>query len=614
LEIRKAYQQVAYFRGVQLYNEGESKAAKVLFIKSLENKHDDRITALANYWIGEINHNEGDYESSINDFKVFIKAANANPQLFTDEASLETANYAMGYNYLKKEDYTNAGRFFAAAVTGFENQKIEDDYVKNNVFPDALLRAGDCNLKNNNYEAALTFYNKAINRRAKGQEYALYQKTIILGLQKKPVDKILALEDLAYKNPNSDYADDALLELGNVYLQLNKLNEATKPLTDLITKYDKKSDLINAALLKLGLISYNQDEIDRALNYYKRVFANNPNATEAKDALRGIEEIYLQKGEPDKYFAFLETIPGFKVSDMTRDSLSFRTAETQYQGGNYDKAITSYSNYIRQFPNGRSILDAHYQRAESYYILKKYAESLPDYENLIARGFSTYYARSLRKAALISYNISKDFGKAYNYYSKWTEVATAENLFEAQLGTVRSAYRLGGKKAEVYRLAEAVKIDPRATQTDKGEAAYYIAKTALDEANYGKAKPAFVEVTQNLTGDQRAEALYQIAAITFKEGRLAEAESLAQQHATELGDYPDWLARLYILLADIYTQQNNLLNAQAYLEAIIENYSGDAAILSEAKQKLQNVKDLDASRSRIAPTKPNNGDLEMEEN
>ncbi len=617
VEIRKAYQKVAYFRGVQLYNEGNGKAAKNMFIKSLENSYDTRVKALANYWIGNVNYVLGDYNSSINDFKTFLSIATPQSQLFTDEASVATANYNLGYNYLKKENYKTAGSYFANAVKGYERTRINNDFVKNSVYPDALLRAGDCNLKNNKYPIALSNYNKVISKKAKGQDYALYQKSIILGLQNKDVDKILTLENLAYKNTNSQYADDALLELGATYLQLNKLREATKPLNILVSTYKNKSDLINAGLLKLGLIAYNQDQNDKALDYYKRVFSNNPNATEAKDALRGIEEIYIDRGEPEKYFAFLESIPGYKVSDATKDSLSFKTAEAQYQNGNYDRAIASYSSYIRQFPNGISILDAYYERAESYYILKKYTQALSDYENLIARGFSSYYARSLRKAGLISYNVSKDFSKAYNYYSKWAEIATGDDIFEAQLGTVRSAYRLGGKKSEVSRLAEAVKANSNATQMDKGEAAYYIAEIALDAKNYSKAKSNFVIVANSLTGEQKAEALYQIPYITFKEGNLTQAESIAQANASELGDYGDWLARLYILLGDIYTQQGALLDAQAFLEAVVENYTGDNTILEEARIKLEKVKQLDANKSRlIAPSNTggnNSGDLEMDE-
>jgi hypothetical protein len=92
---------------------------------------------------------------------------------------------------------------------------------------------------------------------------------------------------------------------------------------------------------------------------------------------------------------------------------------------------------------------------------------------------------------------------------------------------------------------------------------------------------------------------------------------LALNTQAEVEDYGDWLARMYILLGDIYTQKGDLLNAQVYLEAIVENYQGDQAIINEAKAKLAKVKQADANNSRLAPTLNgggnNSGDLEMEE-
>lgn len=616
LEIRKAYQAVAYFRGVQLVNDGKNAQAEGMFVTSLKNPHDKRIKALASYWLGEINYQQKDYESSINDFNTFLTVAKTSPKLFTEEASIGTANYALGYNYLKKDDYTTAGRFFESAVTDFSaklnRNTLNDDDVKNKIYPDALLRAGDCNLKNNKYTKALSFYNRVIQRKATGSDYAFYQKSIIQGLNKDDAGKLVTLENLVKKTPNSQYADDALLELGATYLQLNQLNEAKSPLKKLVQNYKNKSDLINSAYLKLGLIAYNQDNTDEALNYYKNVCTNNPTGEEMASALRSIEEIYIDRGEPNKYIAFLKTID-YKVSDKEKDELSFKAAENQYQNGNYAKAIAAYTNYISSFPNGQSILDAIYQRGESYFITKKYDFALPDYENVINRGFSSYYNRSLRKAGLISYNVSKNFGKAYDYYSKWAAVASGDDLFEAQLGTVRSAYRLGGKKAEVYRLAAAVKNNAAASQTDKGEAAYYIAKTALDEKNYAKAKPEFTIVTTSLSGEQKAESFYQIAFITFKEGNLTTAETYALDNSTEVEDYADWLARMYILLGDIYAAKGDLLSAGLYLEAVIDTYSGDDSILEEARAKLAKVQKTEANNSLLAPDDTSNGELEMEE-
>lgn len=619
LEVRKAYQKVAYYRGVQLMQEGKPAFAKNMFITSLGSayQHDQKITALANYWIGEINYSNRDYESAINDLKLFLNYAKNNPNEFSDEASVGTANYILGYCYLKKEEYKKALGYFDAAANFLSvritRNELTNYDVINKVYPDVLLRAGDCHFKDNDYQKALTTYNRVVARKAEGSDYAYFQKAIIQGLQNDIAGKLVTLEKIVQQYPNSDFADNAYLEMGTTYLVSGNLDQAKVSLRKLVSDYANSSNLINAAYLKLGLIAYNQDNADEALEYYKKVCTNNPSTPERDLAVNNIEEIYVDAGEPEKYIAFLQTI-NYNVSNKERDELTFKAAETQYDNGDYEKAVAAFTNYIRSFPNGLSILEAVFMRAESNYILKKYDAALLDYENVVSRGQSKRYNSSLQKAGLISYNVKSDFSKSYNYYSKYAKVATGSDLFEAQLGTVRSAYRLGDKQSEVIRLAEAIKANSAASEKDKGEAAYYIAKTALDMNNYSKSKAAFLDVIKLMSGEQKVEAYYQIGYITFREGKADDAEQYLMQHINEISDNGDWLAKTYILLGDIYAQKREYLDAQVYYELVIENYEGDASILQMAREKLANVLEMDNKSSSLAPEGgSNSGELEMEE-
>jgi len=44
------------------------------------------------------------------------------------------------------------------------------------------------------------------------------------------------------------------------------------------------------------------------------------------------------------YFAFLETIPGYKVQAGEKETINFKAAASQYENGNYGKAIISLNN------------------------------------------------------------------------------------------------------------------------------------------------------------------------------------------------------------------------------------------------------------------------------
>ena len=613
-QIRETYQIVTYFRGLQLLQQQNIPEAKKLLKKSLDYPLDNKTTALATYWLGDIAHREEEYNSSIkqiNQFLTMAKALNGLP----DEASLFTGNYIQGYNYLKQENYAAALGFFQETVEGIKRNRsfIRNDEVKRQILGDATMRAGDCLFKRNQYAKAVGFYDEAINNRYGGYEYAIFQKAIIEGLRGRTTEKIIALERLPEEFPYSEFADDALLQLGATYQSIGQLNKASQPLKELIANYRSKSDLINQALIRLGLINYNQGNLETAINYYKQIFANNPTPTEAKLALGALEEIYVDDlGRADEYFAFLETIPGYKLDSFARDSINFKAAESQFENANYERAIEGYTTYLRKFPNGRYTLVSHYHRGESYSVLRKYSEGLFDYEYVVNQGPSRYYMKALEKAAIIAYNHERDFSKAYDFYSRLENSARSQDeKFEAQLGALRSAYRINDASA-VYSLASKVANSPSATQQQQATANFYLGKMAFDQDDYANALPAFEEVVKLSDNEQTAEARYLIANIYYLRRDLATAQQLCINANRESSGYPYWVAKSVILLSDILAEKNDLYNARAALEALLENYNEDPALVNEARQKLGIINQQINRNSRLDSGSRNSDRLEMD--
>ena len=613
-QIQESYQKVAYLRGLQLMQEGQDEEARLHFQKSQQYPVDLRTKALATYWMADIAHREGDYPASIRDMNQFLTVAKTMNNL-PDEASIFTGNYIQGYNYLKQENYTAALGFFEETVNGIRRNQsfIGNPDVKTQLLGDATLRSGDAYFKRNQYAQALRYYDEAIDRRYAGFVYAIYQKAVIEGLQGRNTQKILALERIPQEFANSEYADDALLQLGITYQEIGQLSKAAAPLQKLVTEYRNTSPLINQALLQLGLISYNQGNLETAINYYKQIFSNNPEPGEANLALAALEEIYIDDlGRADDYFAFLETVPGYKVDNMAKDSINFLAAESQFENANYQRAIQGYTEYLRKFPNGRYALTATYHRGESYSVLKQYSEALRDYEFVAARGPSRFYVKALEKAAIIAYNHELDFDKSYQLYQQLEMAAQdADTRFEAQLGSLRSAYRTNNTQA-VYTLAGKVANSPNASQLQKATANFYLGKIAFDRRDYDGALTSLNSVVQNSDNEQTAEARYLIAYIYYLKRDLTRARELTLNANKESSAYPYWVAKSVILLSDILAEQGDLYNARAALEALLENYKEDQELITIARTKLNQINQQLNNSSRLqAPSDPNR--LEMVE-
>ncbi len=615
-QLRESYQKVAYFRALQLLQEEDIAGAKAHLEKSLKDPVDTKTRALAVYWQGEIAQREKQYATSITLMTQFLTLAKTLTGL-PDESSIFTANYVQGYNYLRQQNFTSALGFFQEAIAGIKRNTnfIRSETVKNDILGDAVMRAGDCYFKRNQYADAVRLYDEAIEKRYSGFVYAMYQKAIIEGLRGRTTDKILTLERIANEFPRSEFADDALLTLGIAYQEMGQLNQAEVPLRRLVTEYKGRTDLMNQALIRLGLISYNRGNLDAAINFYKQVFANNPEAGEASLALASLEEIYVNDlGKADEYFAFLETIPGYKVDNIARDSITFKAAEAQFENANYQRAIESYTDYLRRYPNGRYVLDAYYQRGESNSVLKKYAEALRDYEYVVDRGPSRYYLRALEKAAIIAYNFSQDFTKAYNLYTKLENAANTQELrFEAQLGALRSAYRTSNTQA-VQELANKVANNPSASREQIATANFYLGKLTFDRKDYDNALTAFTRVTQQVNDtEQAAEARYLIAYIYYLKRNLDKAQELCINANRESSGYPYWVAKSVILLSDILAEKGDLYNARAALEALLDNYREDAELVRTAQTKLNQINQQISRGSRLTTDPRTNNLLEMED-
>ncbi len=614
-QMKETYQKVTYYRGTQLFADGKQGAAKRLFEKSLEIPADVKFKALSHFWLGEIAHGEKQYNESVQQHNQFLTLSKGMRDL-PEETAPYLSNYTQGYNYLKQKNYGSAVGYFQDAVAGIKQNAgfIKSDVIKNQILPDAVLRAGDGLFKRNQYNDAIKFYNEAVNRRYKGFVYALYQKAIIEGLRGNTVDKIVALEDIIEKYPNSEYTDEALLQLGITYQELGKLTEATVPLKKLVKDFKGKSNNLNSALIRLGLITYNQGSPETALDYYKKVFDNNPTAKESEDALAAIKEIYVDDlGRTDDYFAFLRSI-NLDVDESQKEDVAFKAAESQFENANYERAIEGFNRYLSQYANGRNNLVAHYHRGESHSVLKQYSLALRDYEYVVGKGQSKHYLKALEKAAIIAYNHEQDFGKSYNLFVLLEQSAESDDQrFEAQIGALRSAYRAGNSDA-VYSLASKVVNNNRASQEQVAAANFYLGKVAYDRKDYDNALSAFSQVKRLSDNELTAEARYLEANITFLKRDLENAVVLLKAASRASSSYPYWVANGIVLLADVYTEQDDLFRAKTTLEALLANYNDDQEIVNRAKRKLEQVKAKESATNRLTkPNKVKNSLIELDE-
>ncbi|MGB1217328.1 MAG: tetratricopeptide repeat protein, partial [Saprospiraceae bacterium] len=414
-KIQEAYQQVSYLKGIQLYKDGQYGASEEFLLRSQTYQLIPKTYALSFYYLGEIGYKLNEFQKSQNNFEQFnVRAKSVNN--LPEEANTYTANYNIGYLQLKQKSYALAAEYFTLSINEINQNKpfINSSDIKNRLYPDAILRAADCYFKDNRYDNAIRYYNRSIKNELPGQDYALFQKGRILGIQGKKQEEINTFNTLANKFPNSSYTDDGLYLLARAYYNNGERNSALASAQTLIDNHPN-SQLKNQTHLLLGLMYYNENEDQAALEEYVKVIRNNPTQQESNSARTAVTEIYMDNNNPEGLIEFNKNILGYDMTNYAKDSLLYRSAEILYEQGDFVNAKNAYAKHIQQFPESPLSIYSHYNKGECHLVSKEYRNALAEYDYVIQQGQSNLYENALTKAANLSYNKFKNFSKAYTY-------------------------------------------------------------------------------------------------------------------------------------------------------------------------------------------------------
>lgn len=557
-----AYQRVCYYRAEELYLNNEYTQAETYFQKSMEFDYDVRLHALSNFWMGELNYKKGEYTKAMDYYNKF--------QQFTEVKNTRfypMSMYNKGYIYLKQDNYP-------AAIDDLK-KFTETEYAKTTpeLYTDATMRIADCYFVQHNYPKAIEFYEVIVLKKLNGADYALYQQSMIYGVTGRFQQKISVLTSLITNYKKSIYIDDALFEIANVHLQTENYVEALQGFQNIIDNYPR-SAYIRKAMLNKGLTYYNQDKDDQALDAFKVLITNYASSDEAREALILIKNIFVAKGQSDEYLDFIKVLPNVTVSPTYQDSITYEAAFNSYKDGDCAKAVKTFGNYITRFPGGFFILKANYYKAECDYKLKNNDDALVGYEYVATYNRNDFTERSTRQTATLYY-LKKNYEKAYEYFSSLERIASnRDNLGVALLWQMKAAMMMN--KADTAAQASFKYINSTiATKEGLIDAKLNIARYYMKNNLTDSALTEYQYILKETKNAMAAEAKYQITYIQYLKKDYKKAKKGIFELADNYSAYEYWVAKGYILLADIYLIEKDVFQAKATLQSIIENYEGE---------------------------------------
>ncbi len=572
---RILFQKVSFYRGVELFIEGNYDLAIENFESSLTVPLDAEFKARAIFWKGESNYRLNNFTDALADFKKFY-SSNEAPKTI----EFKTINYNLGYVYFKQKDYNNA----ITAFKKYTNQNI-DDNVKLN---DSYLRIGDSYFVSSNYSNAIIYYNKAIKLNGADSDYAQFQKAISYGLTGHENTKITTLNSFLNTYLKSTYRDDALFVLGNSYIKKNKNNLALENFDKLINNF-KRSPLVPKALLKKGLIFYNINQNEEALASYKSIVKRFPNSDEAKQAVKNARQIYVDLGKVDEYATWVKTLDFVNVTNAELDNDTYESAEKQYLQNNHKKSILSFKKYLENFPKGLHSLQANFYLAQSLFSENKHTEAIPYYSYVINQERNEFTENALSSLSQI-YLENANWNKAIPILKRLeNEANSSQNITFAQSNLMKGYYESKNyPKAVDY--AELVLKNSTIENRIKSDAYIIIARSAIKTDNENKARDAYKKVEKIAIGKLKAEALYYSAYFENKDGSYRVSNKIIQKIAADYAAYKYWAAKGLIVMANNYYELKDAYQATYILESILKNFSKFDDVVEQATKDLNRIK------------------------
>lgn len=568
-QMNEIYQKITVNRGIELYNAEQYQQTLESLAKSLKYPLNNSLTATAYYLEAESYYKLGNYSKSITALNKFYSVPSYKTSPYVDNA-----DYTMAYNLFKQKKYALAKNYYMKVI----ESKRQTTSAK--VINDSKLRLGDCEYMAHNFLGAIKYYDIVIEDSKDNSDYAYYQKSMALGANSNQESKAQNLQIAISKFVLSPYRANMIYELANTYLSMDRNVKAMETYQQLINEYPQSAN-VKESLGKIGMLQYQAGDHNLALKTLDKLVKQYPNSLETKAALSIIKNIYMERGQTDEYFAYLKTISNITITDAEKEAVLYQTAENQYMNEKYKEAIVSFEKYLKSFVNTINFDRATYYLADCFMHTGDTATAVLYYTKIAKRPTTQYTEKALVISA--SYMEKIDREQSIFLYKVLDSISSSvTNKSRAKLSLMQMYYD-NEQFLLAINYAEQILKTNNFDKDSRDKAEYILAKSYLAMKDNIKSKEYFSKTKFSDNGVISAESIYTLALIEYNDKNLDESEKIIRAFSKNPTD-EYYLAKAFILWADIFADRGNEFQAKQTLRSIIENYDNEQ-IVKQAQDK-----------------------------
>ncbi len=578
-ELKKAYQNATFHKGQLVFNDSRFKEAITYFKKAVTFPIDKGMSARANYLLGECYSLIEQYDLAISAFQQ-CKRLSGKSEIW----NINT-DYGLAYIYYNQKDFKTARNYF----TDFTRRS--GNYHK--FYLDARMRLADCYYVLKSYDEAIVAYEYLTRQPSVPKDYIYFQLGLTFQLNDMPSRAVNSFEKVVNYEFPSSYKDNALFQIGISYLENNQFKNA-------ITYFDRfERDLNTSSLMpyvrsKRALCYFNLNQLQFAANDYIAILENNITHAAANDALLGLQELRKKGLNIPSFERYMNAYQQANPDDGSLEVISFESAKTYYYNQEYQEAISALRTFQEKYPNSSFKEDALYFLGDSYYRLEDWVMSIEIFTQLIRNTTSNYMSRVLDKRGRALLRTNQFQQALYNYEQLSKYGINRKDQYLADEGRMIGHFNLSNNDSAFFYSDKIINSDWKPVGAES-QALLIQGNTFLKQNLLDKALVSFQKVIVDNKSETAAEAKYQIAHIQYLNDNYKSSVETLFELNEEYASYDNWIGKSFILIADNYLKMNELFQAQATLNSIIEK-SPVEQVVQEAKEKL---KKLEVEKAKI---------------
>jgi len=300
-----------------------------------------------------------------------------------------------------------------------------------------------------------------------------------------------------------------------------------------------------------------------------------------------LQEALTSAGRAGEFQNYLAQFKTANPDNKSLEGLEYETAKNFYFTQEYQKAITGLNSFLASYPQTANKLEAQYYIAESYYRLKEFNKALPIYEVLSSDMTFNLASRTVARKAEIEFALGK-YQEAIPSFHRVEKLATnKKDQYTAWSGLMESFYLTGQyDSADIY--ARTILQHGNINAGAENKASLYLGKSAMARGDSTSAKDEFLNTLNTAQDEYGAEAKYLLAQLFYNQKEYRQSIETLFSLNNDFKAYHDWVGKSYLLLADNYVGLNDVFQAKATLQSLIDNFP-QQNVKEAARKKMQEI-------------------------